>query len=139
MKFRFAAAALATTLAVGLASAQAPAPTPAPAAAAPAQVAVPPAPTPTTSTAWVLMDYASGQVLAGENIHMPLPPASITKVMTSYVLAAEARNGKIKPDDQVMMSERAWRAGRAGTDSSHSGYPDNQNARLEDMEKGMAI
>ena len=139
MKFRFAAAALATTLAVGLASAQAPAPTPAPAVAAPAQVAVPPAPTPTTSTAWVLMDYASGQVLAGENIHMPLPPASITKVMTSYVLAAEARNGKIKPDDQVMMSERAWREGGAGTDGSYSGFPVNQTARLEDMEKGMAI
>ncbi len=142
MKFRFAAAALATTLAVGLASAQTPTPTPVPApaaAAAPAQVATPPAPVPTTATAWVLMDYATGQVLAGENIHQPVPPASITKVMTSYVLAAEMKTGKIKPDDQVMMSERAWREGGAGTDGSYSGFPVNQTARLEDMEKGMAI
>ncbi|NEL81196.1 MAG: D-alanyl-D-alanine carboxypeptidase, partial [Xanthomonas perforans] len=68
-----------------------------------------------------------------------LAPASITKVMTSYVIAAEVKNGKVKPDDQVMMSERAWREGGAGTDGSYSGFPVNQTARLEDMEKGMAV
>ena len=85
------------------------------------------------------MDYATGQVLAGENIHEQLAPASITKVMTSYVVAAEVKNGKVRADDQVMMSERAWREGGAGTDGSYSGFPVNQTARLEDMEKGMAI
>lgn len=142
MKLRFAATALAATLLVGLAHAQTELPTPAapaPAAAAPATVATPPAPVPSVSTAWILMDYASGQVLAGENIHSQLAPASITKVMTSYVVAAEVKNGKVGPDDQVMMSERAWREGGAGTDGSYSGFPVNQTARLEDMEKGMAI
>ena len=141
MKFRFAATALAATLVVGLAHAQTELPTPAaPAAAtAPATVAAPPAPVPSVSKAWILMDYASGQVLAGENIDAPLAPASITKVMTSYVIAAEVKNGKVKPDDQVMMSERAWREGGAGTDGSYSGFPVNQTARLEDMEKGMAV
>ncbi|KAG1550715.1 hypothetical protein G6F50_013242 [Rhizopus delemar] len=85
------------------------------------------------------MDYATGQVLAGENVHEQLAPASITKVMTSYVIAAEVKNGKVRADDQVMMSERAWREGGAGTDGSYSGFPVNQTARLEDMEKGMAI
>ncbi|MEL4017118.1 hypothetical protein AAE045_23660, partial [Dryocola clanedunensis] len=97
MKFRFAAAAMATTLFVGMVSAQTPAPTPAPApapaAAAPATVATPPAPKPSVSKAWILMDYATGQVLAGENVHEQLAPASITKVMTSYVVAAEVKNG----------------------------------------------
>jgi len=142
MKFRFAVAA-AATLAVGLVSAQTPtpqpAPQPAPAAAQAAAVATPPAPAPAVSKAWILMDYATGQVLAGDNIHVQLPPASITKVMTSYVVAAELKNGKISRDDQVMMSERAWREGGAGTDGSYSGFPVNQTARLEDMEKGMAI
>ncbi|HVJ37041.1 MAG TPA: D-alanyl-D-alanine carboxypeptidase family protein [Stenotrophomonas sp.] len=139
MKFRFAVA-MAATLAVGLVSAQTPAPQPTPAApAAPASVPTPPAPAPAVSKAWVLMDYATGQVLAGENIHQTLAPASITKVMTSYVVAAELKNGKITRDDQVMMSERAWREGGAGTDGSYSGFPVNQTARLEDMEKGMAI
>ncbi|MDG2525992.1 D-alanyl-D-alanine carboxypeptidase [Stenotrophomonas sp. HITSZ_GD] len=139
MKFRFAVA-VAATLAVGLVSAQTPTPQPAPAAAAaPTAVPTPPAPAPAVSKAWVLMDYATGQVLAGENIHTELAPASITKVMTSYVVAAELKNGKITRDDQVMMSERAWREGGAGTDGSYSGFPVNQTARLEDMEKGMAI
>lgn len=139
MKFRFAVAAVAT-FAVGLVSAQTPGPVPAPpAAAAPAAVAIPPAPKPAVSKSWVLMDYATGQVLAGENEHVQVAPASITKVMTSYVVAAELKLGKIKRDDQVMLSERAWREGGAGTDGSYSGFPVNQTARLEDMEKGMAI
>ncbi|CTP85670.1 D-alanyl-D-alanine carboxypeptidase [Xanthomonas translucens pv. arrhenatheri] len=141
MKFRFAVAAVAT-FAVGLVSAQTPGPvpaSPAAAAAAPATVAIPPAPKPAVSKSWVLMDYATGQVLAGENEHVRVAPASITKVMTSYVIAAELKLGKIKRDDQVMLSERAWREGGAGTDGSYSGFPVNQTARLEDMEKGMAI
>ena len=140
MKFRFAIAALATTV-VGLAFAQTPAPQPtpqpnAPAAAAP--IATPPPPKP-VGTAWILMDYTTGQVLAGENYDERVEPASITKVMTSYVLAAEQANGKIKPTDQVMMSERAWREGGAGTDGSYSGFAVNQTAPLLDMEKGMAV
>lgn len=139
MKFRFAAAAVAI-FAFGLVSAQTPGPVAAPpAAAAPAAVAIPPAPKPSMSKSWVLMDYATGQVLAGENEHERVAPASITKVMTSYVVAAELKLGKIKRDDQVMLSERAWREGGAGTDGSYSGFAVNQTARLEDMEKGMAV
>lgn len=137
MKFRFALAALATT-AMGLAIAQTPAPTPAPAAPTAAAVEIPPPPKP-VGTAWVLVDYITGQVLAGENYNERVEPASITKVMTSYVLAAEQKNGKIKPDDQVMMSERAWREGGAGTDGSYSGFAVNKTAPLLDMEKGMAV
>ncbi|MFT3763190.1 MAG: D-alanyl-D-alanine carboxypeptidase family protein [Pseudoxanthomonas sp.] len=136
MKFRFALAALATA-AVGLAVAQTPAPAPAAATAA-APVEIPPAPKP-AGTAWVLLDYASGQVLAGENYDQRVEPASITKVMTSYVVAAEMKNGKVKPDDKVMLSERAWREGGAGTDGSYSGFAVNQTAPLLDMEKGMAV
>jgi len=138
MKFRIALAALATT-AIGVAIAQTPAPVPAPAPAAPAEsVAIPPAPKP-AGTAYVLIDYTTGQVLAGENYQQRVEPASITKVMTSYVLAAEQKNGKIRPTDQVMMSERAWREGGAGTDGSYSGFAVNQTAPLLDMEKGMAV
>ena len=135
MKSRFILAAVATA-AFGLAVAQTPAPQPAP-AAAPA-VEIPPAPKP-VGTAWVLMDYASGQILAGENYDQRMEPASITKVMTSYVVAAEMMNGKIRPTDQVMLSERAWREGGAGTDGSYSGFELNKTAPIIDMEKGMAV
>lgn len=136
MKFRFALAALATT-AVGLVFAQTPAPQPAPPSAE-APVAIPPPPKP-VGNAWVLMDYITGQVLAGENYNERVEPASITKVLTSYTIAAELKNGKIRPDDQVMMSERAWREGGAGTDGSYSGFEVNKTAPLVEMEKGMAV
>ena len=135
--------ALATTAGIGLATAQAPAPRPA--TPVPAQRAlsddlpVPPAPAPATSKAWILMDYATGQVLAGENIDTPVEPASITKVMTSYVIAAEMAAGKVKADDAVLMSENAWRSGGAGTDGSYSGFEVNKTAPLVEMEKGMVV
>ena len=138
---RIAVVALAT-FAVGVALAQ-DAPRPAPAQPAPAgalsdNLPTPPPPS-VTGNAWLLMDYASGQVLAGENVDERVEPASITKVLTSYVIAAEMKAGKIRPDDQVMMTENAWRKGGAGTDGSYSGFPVNQTAPLLEMEKGMVV
>lgn len=140
---RLTAFAAMTTFVAGLALAQSPQtppPVPSPTAARPASEALPvPPPPEITATAWVLMDAASGNVLAGENIDQPLEPASITKVMTSYVIAAELAGGKVKRDDPVMMSENAWRTGGAATDGSYSGFPVNQTAPLLEMEKGMVI
>jgi D-alanyl-D-alanine carboxypeptidase (penicillin-binding protein 5/6) len=128
-----------TTFAVGLAVAQTPAPQPA-TAQPPASDSLPVPPPPAiTGTAWVLMDAASGNILAGENYDQRLEPASITKVMTSYVIAAEMAGGKVKGDDQVMMTENAWRAGGAGTDGSYSGFEVNKTAPLLEMEKGMVV
>jgi len=131
------------TSAVGMAVAQTPqpaAPQPKPASAALSDsLPVPPAPAPKVSKSWVLLDYATGQVLAGDNTDVRVEPASITKVMTSYVLAAEMKAGKIKRDDQVLMSENAWREGGAGTDGSYSGFAVNTSAPLIDMEKGMVV
>ena len=141
MKSRFVLATLAT-FAVGLALAQSPQPaTPQPAAAQPAASDALPVPPPpeVAGTAWVLMDAASGNVLAGENYDEQLEPASITKVMTSYVVAAEMKAGKVSRDDQVMMTENAWRTGGAGTDGSYSGFEVNQSAPLLEMEKGMVV
>ena len=142
MKSRFsrlAATALValSVSAIGLALAQSPQPQPAPAPAMP-EVATPPPPS-ITGTAWVLMDYETGQILAGENYDERLEPASITKVMTSYVIASELAAGRISEDDQVMMTENAWSKGGAGTGGSFSGFEVNQTARLLDMEIGMAV
>ena len=130
--------ALATAF-LGLAIAQTPNTPPPPAAVASGDVPIPPAPAPKVSKAWILMDAATGQVLAGENIDAQLEPASITKVMTSYVIAAEMAKGKLKADDPVMMSENAWRTGGAGTDGSYSGFEVNKTAPLEQMEIGMVV
>ncbi|MDI1254034.1 D-alanyl-D-alanine carboxypeptidase family protein [Thermomonas sp.] len=124
----------------GLAFAQTPAPGSVPKPDALSDnLPIPDAPAPASSKAWILMDYATGQVLAGENYDTQLEPASITKVMTSYVIAAEMASGKIKRTDQVMMSEHAWREGGAGTEGSYSGFPVNKTAPLIEMEKGMVV
>lgn len=139
---KFLIAGLCATLLVGTVLAQtAPAPqaaSPKP-AVAPPPLAAPPAPKPVSAKAWLLMDDATGKILAGENIDARLEPASITKVMTSYVLGAELAAGRIKATDSVIMTENAWRTGGAGTDGSYSGFEVNKSAPLTDMVKGMAV
>ena len=131
----FALALLATA-----ALAQAPVPTPAaPAPAAPQAAPTPEAPVPDQAKAWILMDHTSGQVLAGGNVDEPLEPASITKVMTSYVVAAEIAAGKVSLEDKVRISENAWRSGGAGTDGSYSALAINSEVKLDDVLHGLVI
>lgn len=118
--------------------AQVPTPTPVPAAPAPASMPTPPPPA-VQGTAWLLMDDASGQILAGENTEARVEPASITKVMTSYVVSAEIRNGKLSLDDEVTISENAWRGGGGGTDGSTSFLPLNSKVPLRDLLHGMIV
>src|SRR5688572_28430491 len=144
LKPRLLLAAALVTAVAGLAIAQTPSavttPKPETAATRALSDALPvPAAPKVQGTAWVLMDYATGQILAGENPDERVEPASITKVMTSYVVAAEMKAGKVKPTDPVMMSEHAWRSGGAGTDGSYSGFEVNQTAPLIEMEKGMVV
>lgn len=133
---------LASTLALAQAPTPVPQPTPVPRPSAPtpaaAPVAIPPAPA-SQGAAWILMDATSGQVLAGQNIDTPRSPASMTKVMTAYVIAAELAAGRIKKDDQVLISERAWREGGAGTAGSYSGFDVNTRAPLDAVLTGMVV
>jgi serine-type D-Ala-D-Ala carboxypeptidase (penicillin-binding protein 5/6) len=122
----------------GMVLAQVPA-VPSAAKPAPPPLTIPDAPKPVTAKAWLVMDDATGKVLAGENIDMRLEPASITKVMTSYVIAAELKAGRIKPTDKVRMSENAWRTGGAATEGSYSGFEVNKTADLTEMVKGMVV
>ena len=139
MRSLFSVVLVSAALATGPGLAIAQAPAPARPAALSDNLPVPDAPAPKVSKAWLVMDYATGQVLAGENVDTPVEPASITKVMTSYVIAAEMAAGKVKATDPVMMSENAWRSGGAGTDGSYSGFEVNKTAPLEQMEKGMVV
>lgn len=67
-----------------------------------------PAPPQLDAKAWVLMDAASGDVLLEHNADEKLPPASLTKLMTSYVLSAEVAAGRVHNEDIVPVSKRAW-------------------------------
>ena len=61
---------------------------------------------------YLLIDAATGDVLASENARMRLPPASLTKIMTSYIIADEIEQGRITLDDRVPFRSRlgGWKA-----------------------------
>jgi D-alanyl-D-alanine carboxypeptidase (penicillin-binding protein 5/6) len=106
----------------------------------PSALNVPTPPPPSLNAkSWVLMDFATGQVLAETNADARVEPASITKVMTAYVVSAELAAGKIKLEDEVFISENAWRSGGAGTEGSTSFLAVNSKVPLKDLLYGMII
>ena len=58
---------------------------------------------------YVLMDAASGTILVNRQGDLRLPPASLTKLMTAYIATLEIKRGRLKENDQVAISEKAWR------------------------------
>jgi D-alanyl-D-alanine carboxypeptidase (penicillin-binding protein 5/6) len=136
---RSLSAVAAALLVIGAASAQQtpPTPPPVPRPVVP-EVPVPPPPD-VDGQAWVLMDYATGQILASKALDERVEPASITKIMTDYVVSAEVANGKVHMDDQVFISENAWRGGGAGTDGSTSFLKVNSKVPLKDLLYGLII
>lgn len=71
---------------------------------------VPPPPE-LAAKSYVLMDAASGTVLVNHQGDLHLPPASLTKLMTSYIATLEIDKGQLKENDLVTISEKAWRMG----------------------------
>ena len=61
------------------------------------------------ANAWVLVDHATGQVLAGKDPDARIEPASLTKLMTAYLTFAALKAGTITPDQVVPVSTKAWR------------------------------
>lgn len=106
--------------------------------AAPAFAAKIPDPPSIEAKSYVLMDYATGEVLAEHNADARVEPASITKVLLTYVVYDEVRRGRAKWDDEVLISEKAW---RQGIDSSESRMFLNVGSRvkLEDLVHGIVI
>ena len=97
----------AAVLLVPAALAQTPQPQPQPQASAPL---IPPAPT-VAASSYLLIDADSGKVLTEHNADTPLPPASLTKMMTSYIASMEILKGQLREEDEVLISEKAWRTG----------------------------
>jgi len=88
--------------------------------------------------AWVLMDFNTGQILAASNGDEPLPPASLTKMMTSYLVEQGLKAGRLKPTEPVTMSLSAWCRGGKDGDSCMF-VPLNAQVPLIDMLRGVII
>lgn len=59
----------------------------------------------------ILLEFNSGQILASKNPDMRIEPASITKIMTAYIAFAEIKKGNLTLDEELTVSEGAWRMG----------------------------
>lgn len=59
---------------------------------------------------YVLMDFQSGSIIADQNSRAILAPASLTKLMTAYVIGQEIKSGRLTWQDKVSVSENAWSA-----------------------------
>lgn len=90
--------------------------------------------------AWILMDYASGKVLAEGNADEKLDPASLTKLMTSYVVGQALKAGKIHLTDTVTVGKDAWATGNPQLRGSSLMFlkPGDQ-VSVADLNKGVII
>ncbi len=75
------------------------------------QAALIPAPPQIAGSSYILMDAESGAIIVEQNAHQQLPPASLTKMMTSYILDYEVSKGNVNFKDQVPISVNAWKTG----------------------------
>ncbi|MGR8999067.1 MAG: D-alanyl-D-alanine carboxypeptidase family protein [Gammaproteobacteria bacterium] len=98
-----------------------------------AEISTPPAPT-IAATAYILQDYHTGKVLAENNADAKLAPASLTKIMTVYVVFKELSNGHLHLGDMATISEKAWK-----TPGSRMFIELGNQVKIEDLLKGVII
>jgi len=109
-------------------------PHPAAAQAGPASLPPVPAAPAVGARAHILMDLNSGAVLSENAADERMDPASITKLMTAYAVFSELRKGRMTLDEEVTVSERAWRTG-----GSRMFIEVGTRVRVEDLLRGMII
>ncbi len=98
-----------------------------------ASMPIPKAPS-TGARAFVIQDFNSGRIIASENDDQSYDPASITKLMTAYVIFNELKSGKIALTDMVTISEKAWR-----TPGSRMFVEVGKKVSVEDLLQGMIV
>ncbi len=89
--------------------------------------------------AYLLVDFDSGEVLVEHLADQPLPPASLTKLMTAYVLAEEIDAGRLSLDDQVLISRNAWSQNPTFRGSSLMWIEPGKAVTVGELEKGIVI
>ena len=97
------------------------------------ELSTPSAPT-IDAAAYILQDYHTGKVLAENNADAKLAPASLTKIMTVYVVFTELSNGHLHLEDMVTISEKAWK-----TSGSRMFIELGNQVKVEDLLKGVII
>lgn len=87
----------------------------------------------------ILMDFETGQYLYGKDYDKMIPPASMSKLMTAYMIFSKLKDGSLSLDDTFSVSENAWRKGGAASGGSTMFLPIGEKVRVEDILKGIII
>ncbi len=101
-----------------------------------AAVVTPPAPS-VAAEGFLLTDFETGNVIASKNADMQLAPASLTKIMTIYVIGKELQAGNISLDDEVTISENAW--AKKFPDSSKMFIEVGTQVSVSDLLRGIVV
>ena len=93
----------------------------------------------TASRSAILVDMTTGTVLMEKNADEPMPTASMSKIMTTYMLFEALKEGRLKLDDLLPVSENAWRKGGAPSGGSAMFLDINSEASVEELLRGIVV
>jgi D-alanyl-D-alanine carboxypeptidase (penicillin-binding protein 5/6) len=93
-----------------------------------------PSPPKIAAESYILIDADTHDVIVEKNSHLRLPPASLTKIMTSYVTAAELKRGVVNLDDSVDISVKAWKM-----EGSRMFVREGTKVKLSDLLQGIIV
>lgn len=96
--------------------------------------AILPAPPDINAVSYLVKDFNSGRVLAEKNIDQRVEPASLTKMMTTYIVSNEIQEGSINMEEMVLVSEKAWRM-----EGSRMFIEVGKEVSVEDLLRGVII
>ena len=89
--------------------------------------------------AWILIDANTGTVLLESNADKQLPPASLAKMMTTYLVSNEIEEGRLTEETEVLISDNAWLLGGAKTDGSTMFLSPRSRVTVLDLMHGVII
>ena len=107
--------------------------------AASANSALVPKPPTINADSYLLVDFDTGAVLVEHNPDLQLPPASLTKLMTAYILAQEVELGRLSLDDVVPVSRNAWSQNPVFQGSSLMWIEPGKPVTVAELERGIVI
>lgn len=87
----------------------------------------------------IILDAATGEILFEKDARAPVPPASMTKIMTADIVFAALEDGTLTPETEFTVSEEAWRRGGAASGSSTMFLDVNSKVSVDDLLSGIII
>jgi D-alanyl-D-alanine carboxypeptidase (penicillin-binding protein 5/6) len=88
---------------------------------------------------YVLIDFQTGSVLGAKDADKPMPPSSMSKLMTAYMAFEALKAGRISLDDELTVSRYAWQQGGAASGGSTMFLNPNSRVKVEDLLRGMIV